>query len=146
RRHGPRALEPDAEDAARCAQTRHGRSDQIAGRGAEMGEAVERAVLEVGAGRNDTVGWAPEIRLDRIVSNSLGATVQNKAGALIARPLGLTARALVSRSGRRRGRAWGRPCPSPRGDSRAPASGRGRRARLPRATARTRRYSGRRCA
>src|SRR5262249_21870917 len=114
RRYGPRALEPDAEDAARRAQTRHGRSDQIARRGVEVGADVERAGFEAGAGRNDTVGWAPEIRLDRIVSNSLGATVQNETGALIARPLGLTARALVSRSGRRRGRAWCRPCPSPR--------------------------------
>src|SRR5205807_3950586 len=47
RRLGPRTLEPNADDAARYAQTRHGRSDQIARRGAEMGGAVERAVLEV---------------------------------------------------------------------------------------------------
>src|SRR5262249_23412016 len=61
RRVGPRALEPDAEDAARPVQIRHGRSDQIARRGAEMGGAVERAVFEVARAAKSGAGGVPTV-------------------------------------------------------------------------------------
>jgi spermidine/putrescine-binding protein len=53
-RHGPGTVEPHAEDAARCPQIRHGRPDEMDRRGAEVGEALDRAVPEIGRQRTAT--------------------------------------------------------------------------------------------
>ena len=69
---------------------------------------------------------------------------KTKGRALRARPRDTGARKnSVSRTGRPRAPAWCRPFRSPTSDSCAPPPGRGRRAKPPRAAARTRRCSGR---
>ena len=100
RRHGPRAVEPHAEDAARPVQARDDRPDQMGERGAEVGEALERAVPEVGRDRPSPIRQSDD--------------AGNETGALMRAPVRVSRPCSFSRSVRPRAPAWCRPCRSPR--------------------------------